>query len=181
VANYLDEAFNWLVVLLGAVAAAMSQFPERVPFLLQGSLAVVRIFVFPFVILVILWLAGSLARETGSRVVLKALSWIYASAILAIDFVALLFGSVPIVQEMSRIVMPVYQFFVLTPGLAILFPLIFYIFLVRPRMRELYKDSRIFHSFSKQALLYIVAIALLLLALGVVEQVFGVMPMSTLQ
>lgn len=99
----MDEAFNWLVVLLGTIAAAMSQFPERVPFLLQGSLAVVRIFVFPFVILVILWLAGSLARETGSQVVLKSLSWIYASAILAIDFVALLFGSVPVLQEKSRI------------------------------------------------------------------------------
>jgi len=48
-------------------------------------------------------------------------------------------------------------------------------------MRELYRDSRIFRSFSKQALLYIGAIALLLLAIGVVEQVLGVMPTPTLQ
>lgn len=152
------------------------QFPEIIPFYRQevGLTLVVRVLVFPILVLVILWLAGSLARKMGSQVALKSLSWIYASIILAGDAVLLLLGNVPVIQEVfTRGQLGILQAMLF---LELIIPIPFCLFVIRPRMREVYKDSRFLYSLPKQALLYIVAVALYLLAIGVVEAILGVGP-----
>ena len=181
--NYLDKAFNWLVLLLGTITAAICQFPTLIPFYQQtvyregeevGPTIIVRLMVFPILVLVILWLAGSLARKLGAQVFWKSLSWIYASLILAADIVFLLVGSVPVIQQMfSRQEVGILQSTIL---LELIIAVPFYLFVIRPRMREVYEDSRLVRSLPAQVLLGILGFSLYILAVGFVEQILGVGP-----
>lgn len=176
-ATHLDESFNWLVVLLGTISATLCQFPELLPLFregIEGVTLVVRTLVFPLLVLVLLWLAGSLARETSSQVALKALSWIYAFIILAADIVMLLFGSVRFLRAiLGRGQVGMLQ---TTLPLEILIPIPLSLFVIRPRMREVYKNSKFLFSFPKQVLTYFIAVALYLLATGVIEMIIGLPP-----
>lgn len=76
-ANDLDEAFNWLIVLLGIIAGALTQFPQLAAFswLLFPEEAsqpipsnvdylLLRLLIFPVVCLVFFWLGGVLDCKT---------------------------------------------------------------------------------------------------------------------
>jgi len=176
-ATYLDESFNWLVVLLGTISATLCQFPELLPLFregIEGVTLVVRSLVFPLLVLVVLWLAGSLAREPGSQVVLKGLSWIYAFIILASDIVLLLFGTVPTLRSaLGRGQLGILQ---TTLPLQLAIPIPLALFVIRPRMREVYKDSTFLYSLLKQAIVYLLAVTLYLLAIGFIENLMGLPP-----
>lgn len=72
----LDEAFNWLIVIIGIIAGALCQFPELWPFYgsLDISILLVRLLILPVIVLVGIWLWSYLAREIKHQIVLKSLS-----------------------------------------------------------------------------------------------------------
>ena len=173
----IDKAFDWLVLTLGVIAAALCQFPELYPLKPYevASLTLVRVLVFPLVVLAIVWLWSHFARKMEYKIILKSFSWIYASLMLIADIMLLLMGTV-------RIQLPGAQFkpepssplqiistllFAFLPP--IVFPVLFCLFVVRPRFRELYKDSKFLYSFPQQVLLYILALATYLLSIGILE------------
>lgn len=175
--TYLDDAFNWLVVLLGTIAATMCQFPELMRLYRKGEAAeptlIVRVMVFPLLVLVLLWLAGSLSRKAGPQATWKSLSWMYASLILAADIVLLLMGSVPSIQDLFEQGAGILQATVLLE-LVIAAP--FYAFVIRPRMRRVYEDAGPANNPVTQTFLAVVAVALYLLAVGFVELTLGASP-----
>jgi len=172
VGSRLDEAFNWLVLILSIIASALSGFPELYPLSSpRAELALVRLLVFPVVILVFLWLLGLLARNLEFQVIMKSFSWILASIILTADLMLLLMAAIPLKGAggpPTLLTHVISALFILSP---LYFSLLFCLFAVRPRMRETYKDSRFLHSLPKQALLYISAVGSYLLAIGVVEEI----------
>ena len=175
--TYLDDAFNWLVVLLGTIAATICQFPELLRLYRKGEAAeptlIVRVMVFPILFLVLLWLGGSLSRKPGPQAAWKSLSWMYASLILAADIVLLLMGSVPTIENLFEQGAGILQATVL---LELIIAAPFYAFVIRPRMRKLYADAGPANNLATQALFAIVAVGLYLLAVGFVELVLGASP-----
>lgn len=179
-ASQLDEAFNWLVLILGIIAGVLSDFPQLLVVHTQWiELAVVRLLVFPVIILVFLWLCGLLARNVAFQVVMKSFSWIFASIILMADFVLLILGIFPIYIPRGPGTTPLGM---VIQGLILFSPLYFSIFcllVVRPRMREAYKDSKFLYSLPRQALTYIAAVLLYFFAIGLIEGIlFGVSPLD---
>ena len=105
------------------------------------------------------------------------LSWILASIILIADLVLLLFSAIsPYFPKgggegpPSGLLLMVLLLILASP---LFLPIPFCLLVVRPRMREIYKDSRFLYSLPKQALLYIVAVLLYLLATGVLEGILS--------
>jgi len=176
-ANQLDEAFNWLVLILTTIAGALSDFPQLYPLHSpRVELAIVRLSVFPAIVLVFLWLSSHLVNKVELQVVVKSFSWIFASIILMADLALLLLGTYQVTSLPVDLGHPLT---ILASGLIIFsplyFPLLFCLIVVRPRMRETYKDSRFLYSLPKQALLYVGAVLSYLLAAGIVEEIlFGV-------
>jgi len=173
----IDKAFDWLVLILAAIAAALCQFPELYPLKPYeiASLTIVRVLVFPMVVLAIVWLWSHLARKMEYKIALKSFAWIYASFMLTADIMLLLMGTVRIplagvqfkpapgspLQIVSTLLFAVFP--------PIVFPILFCFFVIRPRFRELYKDSKFLYSLQQQALLYIIALTTYLISIGILE------------
>ena len=176
--SYLDKAFDWLVVLLGTITATICQFPELLPLYRPdsdtGAAAVVRLTIFPVLVLVLLWLAGSLARGSRGQVFWRSLSWMYASLILAADIVLLLMGSVPLIQRAYE----AQEVGVLqsTVMLELVMAVPFYLLVIRPRMREVYEESKLVRSLAGQLLVALLGVVLYVVAVGFVEAGLGVGP-----
>lgn len=172
-ANQLDEAFSWLVVILGIIAGALSQFPEIWPTQIGQVTApvfLVRLLILPVIFLVLVWLWSFLAREMENQAVLKSLSWMFASIIMIADIAFILlatYGPDPATHagpgenfpQWITMILIILSPYYLTP--------FFYSFAIRPRMREIYKNSEFLHSQSKQALLYAVTVLSYLLSTGI--------------
>lgn len=167
--NKLDEAFSWLVVIIGIIAGALCQFPELWPLLTpwEMSIQLVKLLILPVIVLVGVWLWGYLAIEKEHQVILKSLAWIFAAITLLFDVVLIVLASYkpgppspegggPLLNTLGQIILfsPVY----LAP--------FFYFFIIRPRMRKIYKNSKFLYSLPKQILLYIVTVILYFLANG---------------
>lgn len=100
---------------------------------------------------------------------LKSLSWLFASIIMIMDIAFIVraaYGPDPATLTGPGENFPQW----ITMVLVILSPfyltLIFYFSVIRLRLREIYKDSKLLHSLPKQALLYMLAILLYLVATG---------------
>jgi len=173
----IDKAFDWLVLILAVIAAAMCQFPELYPlkpYEIVG-LTLVRVLVFPVVVLATVWLWSHLARKIESKIVLKSFAWIYASFILTADIELLLLGTImPLRRAGAQPFLapgPLLTIFNLlfVASWPLIIPIIFCLFVIRPRFRELYKDSKFLYSLPRQALLYVLALTTYLLSIGVLE------------
>jgi len=173
----IDKAFDWLVLILAVIAAAMCQFPELYPlkpYEIVG-LTLVRVLVFPVVVLATVWLWSHLARKTEYKIVLKSFAWIYASFILTADIELLLLGTImPLRRAGAQPFLapgPLLTIFNLlfVASWPLIIPIIFCLFVIRPRFRELYKDSKFLYSLPRQALLYILALTTYLLSIGALE------------
>jgi hypothetical protein len=86
----IDEAFNWLVLILGTLAAtligSMHLFPLSSPPLTPKiEIQFMNLLFVPLIVLVISWLSSNLIQNKGVRIVLKSFSWIYALLLLLVD------------------------------------------------------------------------------------------------
>jgi len=170
--NRLDRAFNWLVAVLSIISGTLTSFPEVVPFFEGGgftTIFMIRLLVFPILILVILWLWGSLAREGEHEVTMKSLSWIFASIILAADILIFLTGTVPPISEAFK--QGQFGMLQVVLFLELVIPIPFCYLVIRPRFREVYEKSKFLYSLPKQILIYIVAVILYLLSIGFLDVV----------
>jgi hypothetical protein len=90
-----------------------------------------------------------------------------------------MFGPIPIVRSYF----PIFPFGEGGPPLSVLlvllfcyslivvFPLFLSFFVIRPRMREIYKNSKFLHNLPKQVLLFLAAVLLFLIAVGLLENI----------
>jgi hypothetical protein len=79
VKNEVDEAFEWLVVILGVVTAILVQYPEyfytatpgQAAAPLKAAMAVIP----PIVVTVVVWLVGKLSERDAVQAVAKVVAW----------------------------------------------------------------------------------------------------------
>ena len=175
-ANQLDEAFNWLVLILITTSGALSQFPEIFYFLPESpvgsAVAIVRIVNFPVIVLVLIWLWGYLTNKTEHQVALKSFSWIFAFIILLylLVFHVLSFtrpGGPPENGDPQHPLSNFVAVFLILGSPLYLSPLLFHR-VVRPKMREIYQDSKFLSSLSQEVLTYIAAVLLYFFATGAI-------------
>ena len=97
----IDEAFNWLVLILGTLAATLvgsvHLYPLKYPPLTpELEIQFYRLLFVPMIVLVISWLSSHFVQGKEIRVVLKSFSWVYALMLLWIDllyFSSLILGT----------------------------------------------------------------------------------------
>ena len=146
--NDIDDAFEWLIVILGIVSAIMSQYPEYFyaafsphperPVSLKAALSIVP----PLVVSVIMWLTGKLSPSKRIQVVAKVTTWMF---VIMVTW-AMMYN------YMLGIALAAWHFYggdlaisVGMLGLFLVGPSITY-FAVVPRYREVYPESKFLRS-----------------------------------
>ncbi len=136
----IDEAFNWLVLILGTLSGAligsMHLYPLLSPPLTPKiEIQFLKLLFVPLIVLVISWLSSHIIQNKGIRIVLKSFSWLYALLLLLIDLI--FFLSVILVSEIRT-----------TPlGVALLWvPSLVYLGGIRKRYKLIFPDSKFLNS-----------------------------------
>ena len=152
----IDEAFNWLVLILSTLAGVLFQSPllftSVPPFRVRPSepaIALIRVLLIPLIVLIISWLGAHLIQHKETRIVLKSFSWFYALTILVIEF-HFLVGAV--LGELGASLIT--QGLLLLPS--ILIPSLVYLGFIRKQYRTIFPDSKFLNSNKKQALFCII-------------------------
>lgn len=151
----IDEAFNWLVLILGTLAAALIEslhlfpFPPTHELTPELEIQFVKLYFIPLIVLVISWLSSHLVQNKGVRIVLKSFSWLYALLLLIIDL--LFFLSVILVKDITgspTVVVPLFWI-----------PTLVYLFVIRKRYKLIYADSRFLNNNILQVLFCVIVTA----------------------
>jgi len=134
----IDEAFEWLVVILGVVTAILIQYPDYfytltpgdAPAALKAAIAIIP----PMVTTVVLWLAGKLSEKDAVQALAKTAAWVLIVSMTWTDLYSYFQG---VVQAAWAIVpgnlskgVGLFGLFILCPAFAHL--------VVVPRYRRMY-------------------------------------------
>jgi len=154
----IDEAFNWLVLILSTLAGVLFQNPllftsmSYTPFRVRPSeptIALIRVLVIPLIVLVSSWLGSRLIQNKGIRIFLKCFSWFQALMFLVIEF-HFLVGAV--LGEFGTSLMA-QGLFLWAP---ILLPSLVYLRFIRNQYKTIFPESKFLNSNKKQALFCII-------------------------
>lgn len=158
----VDEAFEWLVLIIGIVSAIISQYPEYFQAYLQvwgelpASLVAARALILPLVLMVMMWLVGKLMTDLRYKPVVKVFAWMYALIAAFANMLIYLAGARWLSVEGGSAVVPAGLFYVLViPG--------FTYKVVVARYREIYPDSTFLRSRPGFIVAYVLAFVLLLI------------------
>jgi len=171
VRSEVDEAFEWLVVILGVVTAILIQYPEyfytttpgETAAALKAALAVIP----PIVIAVIIWLVGKLSERDTVQAVAKIAAWILVLNITYMNLYSYFLGIVWSVWGTVPGGLLVAGGFV---GLFALAPSVSHFVLI-PRYRRTYPGAALFQGRWRLGLLYVCTYVVLALAWTLVNVV----------
>jgi hypothetical protein len=146
----IDEAFNWLVLILGTLATtligSMHLFPLTIPPLTPSiEIQFLKLLFVPMVVLVISWLSSHLVQDKRVKIVLKAFSWIYALLLLLIDLA--FFLSIILAYNIPGTPLVVALLWV---------PIAVYLLSIRKRYKLIYPDSKFLNSNKTQVVFCII-------------------------
>jgi hypothetical protein len=149
----VDEAFEWLVLVIGIVSAIMVQYPEYFYTMTPGvgdpSLKAAKAIVIPLVITILIWLVGKLAVSESIQVSAKVVAWLFVADITVTNYYSYMQGLVW-ASGFNYVEMGLDDFFVLL-GMLLFFvigPVLTY-FVVVPKYRQVYPDSFFLRSKTK--------------------------------
>jgi len=161
--NQIDEAFNWLVLILSTLSGVLTGLPET----MEVKKAVALGLLPPLLVLVIVWLFSHLTERRALQIILKSYAWFYSSFMfLTLIFVFVYVTFPPFIYYFFG---PRPPFLWGMPVMAVSFfsiPFLFYAIAIQPKYKQIYKDSKFLASRLKPALLYILAIATYLPLMG---------------
>lgn len=147
----VDEAFEWLMVIIGIVFAILSQYPELYwtgSENLPSSIQAARQLVLPLLVIAFLWLAGKLVINENTQVAIKLIAWMIALALAIMNIFTWGFGSGYVTDQ------PITEFIAIIFGF-IVNPIFVYGIIV-PRYKEIYPNSTFLQSKIKLLLVYII-------------------------
>jgi len=160
----IDEAFEWLIVMLGIVSAILSQYPQYFysfspsvdrPLSLRAAMSIVP----PIVITIVLWLIGKLSSRNIVQAVAKVVSWMF---IMGVTWANLWSYSAGIIITVWSIHPYDFPNFLGAIGFFLFSPIVTY-FVVIPKYREIYPDLSFLKSKAKFLITYVVTNILLFL------------------
>ena len=143
----VDEAFEWLVLIIGIVSAIMSQYPTYFytmsPGVAEPSLKAAKAIVIPLVITIFIWLIGKLAISEPVQVLAKIVAWMVVVSITLYNFYNYILGLIwasgfhyeTTILDDVFVSLGIILFFLLAP--------IFTYFVVVPKYRQIYPDSNL--------------------------------------
>lgn len=145
----VDEAFEWMVLIIGIVSAIMIQYPAYFytmsPGVAEPSLKAAKSIVIPLVITIVIWLIGKLAVSKRVQVLAKVVAWMVVIGVTWVNFYFYVLGLMlasgiqfPGIMNDIQVVFGQLVFFLLTA--------IFTYFVVLPKYREIYPDSALLRS-----------------------------------
>jgi len=156
----VDEAFEWLVLIIGIVSAVMSQYPTYFytmsPGVAEPSLKAAKAIVVPLVIMIFIWLIGKLAVSETVQVLAKIVAWMVVVSITFYNFYNYILGLIwasgfhyeTSILDDVFVSLGIILFFLLAP--------IFTYFVVVPKYRQIYPDSNLLRSKIKFIITYAV-------------------------
>lgn len=151
----IDEAFNWLVLILTALAGALLQYPSLYPTfatMKRPEIYMMRTLLVPLAILIISWLSSHMIQNREIKIILKCFSWLYALIVLMTDL-ALFIGGIFNVHIFG--VFGVVILFVIMPIISFSI----YMHTIRERYKLMFPDSKFLNSNKKQVLFCLIVIA----------------------
>jgi hypothetical protein len=134
--NDVDEAFEWLVLIIGIVCGIMNQFPDLFWLVYTSSapssLQAAKTVVIPILLTLMIWLIGKFTSRQYQPVA-KVIAWLYVSELL-FSYCLMYFWGIEWIPRNNTIV-----------GLGmvilnIIGPVVIFKIIV-PRYREIYSDS----------------------------------------
>lgn len=160
----VDEAFEWVVLIIGIVSAIMSQYPEYFytmsPGVVEPSLKAAKSIVIPLVITIVIWLIGKLAVSKRVQVLAKVVAWMVVIGVTWVNFYFYVLGLMyasgiqfPGIMNDIQVAFGQLVFLLLSP--------IFTYFVVLPKYREIYPESTLLRSKTKFIITYAVTQAFL--------------------
>jgi len=156
----VDEAFEWLVLIIGIVSAIMSQYPTYFytmsPGVAEPSLKAAKAIVIPLVITIFIWLIGKLAISEPVQVLAKIVAWMVVVSITLYNFYNYILGLIwasgfhyeTTILDDVFVSLGIILFFLLAP--------IFTYFVVIPKYRQIYPESNLLRSKIKFIITYAV-------------------------
>jgi len=156
----VDEAFEWMVLIIGIVSAIMSQYPTYFYTLSPGvadpSLKAAKAIVIPLVITIFIWLVGKLVVSEPLQVLAKVVAWIVVIGVTLNNFYNYMLGLIwasgfhyeATILDDVFVSLGMLLFFLLAP--------IFTYFVVVPKYRDIYPNSTLLRSKVKFLITYIV-------------------------
>jgi hypothetical protein len=86
----VDEAFEWMVLIIGIISAIMIQYPEYFytlsPGVSEPSLKAAKSIVIPLVIVIFIWLVGKLAVSNSVQVLAKVVAWVFVTDVTVSNY-----------------------------------------------------------------------------------------------
>ncbi len=156
----VDEAFEWMVLVIGIVSAIMIQYPEyfytMTPGAAEPSLKAAKAIVIPLVITIIIWLVGKLAVSKPVQTLTKIMAWIVITDVTLLNFISYFQGLIWS-SGFNWVRAGLDSVFVL--GGMILFFLVGPVlthFVVAPKYRQVYPDSVFLKSKIKLIITYVI-------------------------
>ena len=170
----VDEAFEWLVLVIGIVSAIMVQYPEYfytlTPGVAEPSLKAAKAIVIPLVITILIWLVGKLADRKPVQVLTKVVAWVFVTDFTITNYYSYMQGLLW-ASGFNYITLGLNDFFVLL-GMLLTFlvgPILTH-FIVVPKYKEIYSDSVFLRNKIKLVITYAVVQACVFgLAIGLVS------------
>ena len=154
-----DEAFEWVVIMIGIVSGVMTAFPEMFwliyPQNVSPSLQAAKAVVVPLLLTTMIWLIGKFSAERYQPIA-KVIAWLYVSILIS-SYCLTYFGGIGLIPRNATMV-GLGMVFLNIVGPVVIFKLIV------PRYRESYPESGFLRSKIK-----------LLIALSVAGLLWGLM------
>jgi len=146
----VDDAFEWMVLIIGIVSAIMIQYPAYFYIMSPGaaepSLKAAKAIVIPLVITILIWLVGKLAVSKRVQVLAKVVAWMVVTGVTLNNFYNYMLGLIWASGFHYETTILNDVFIALGMLLFFLFPLILPYFVVVPKYREIYLDSALLRS-----------------------------------
>jgi hypothetical protein len=170
----VDEAFEWMVLIIGIISAIMIQYPAYFytmsPSAAEPSLKAAKAIVIPLVITILIWLVGKLAVSKRIQVSAKVVAWMVVVGVTWVNFYNYMLGLIwasgfhyetTILNDVF-VSLGMLLFFSLAPVLTY--------FVIVPKYREIYPYSALLRSKIKFIVAYAVTqTCLFVLVVGLVS------------
>jgi hypothetical protein len=156
----VDEAFEWMVLIIGVISAIMVQYPEYFytlsPGVAEPSLKAAKSVVIPLVITIFIWLVGKLAVSKSVQVLAKIVAWVFVTDVTVSNYYSYMQGLIwysgfdYLRAGLNDVLVSLGMLLFLLVG-----PVLTHC-VVAPKYREVYPDSTLLRSNIKLAIAYAV-------------------------
>lgn len=156
----VDEAFEWMVLVVSIVSAIMIQYPQYFYTLSPGtaepSLKAAKSIVIPLVMTIFIWLVGKLAVRKPVQVLARVVAWVFVVDVTFGNYYSYIQGLLWF-SGFDYLAAGLNDFFV-SFGMLLLFlvgPVLAHSVVV-PKYREVYPDSSLLRNKLKLLITYVV-------------------------